>query len=429
MKKSVIIIALLGFIFSFTNIDARNFNKYHRNIDVEYFYGALEPFGEWIEIDYDEYAWRPYDSDYNWRPYSEGRWEWTRNGWYWVSYEPFGWATYHYGRWFYDDYYGWLWMPDNVWAPAWVEWRYNNNYIGWAPLPPYARFDRRRGIRFSISWNSHYTNWNFVTYNNFVSYNVNNYFINHNVQNVYNRTKYRTNYFADNNRIVNGGINRRFVENRLGRKLTTRRIDRTNNFSTYNNSRGVKTRRIVDYRPANREIESSRNNFSRKRIIKGRSSSTLNRDKIVINRNKTSQKRGSNKPRTFNKRKPRHNSNTKFGNTKNERKLEKRNNRKNYGNNRNYERQRTIENGRISRKHKIFREKPRMNRNSNKENNVTPKRKTTKIERKNNSRREVYKSRKRSSSNNEKGNVNSNTRSSNSERSRESKREIKKSRR
>jgi uncharacterized protein YraI len=34
------------------------------------------------------------------RPYTVGRWVFTdRYGWMWASSEPFGWATYHYGRW------------------------------------------------------------------------------------------------------------------------------------------------------------------------------------------------------------------------------------------------------------------------------------------------------------------------------------------
>ncbi len=32
--------------------------------------------------------------------------------------------------------YGWVWVPGNVWAPAWVSWRTANSYVGWAPLPP-----------------------------------------------------------------------------------------------------------------------------------------------------------------------------------------------------------------------------------------------------------------------------------------------------
>ena len=31
---------------------------------------------------------------------------------------------------------GWFWIPGDEWAPAWVDWRYSNDYVGWAPLPP-----------------------------------------------------------------------------------------------------------------------------------------------------------------------------------------------------------------------------------------------------------------------------------------------------
>ena len=256
---------------------------YGGSIDVNVFYGALEPYGEWIEVGYDDYVWRPYKADYNWRPYSEGRWEWTRHGWYWVSYEPFGWATFHYGRWYHDDYYGWVWMPDNVWAPAWVEWRYNDYYIGWSPLPPYARFHYDYGIRFSIKWHSNHVYWNFVRYNHFVSHRVYNHYVDrYYVKNIYRKTKYRTNYFRDNNRIVNGGISRRYVERKAGRKLTTRKISRTENYKEYN-SRDIKSRRgIVEYTPSERRINSS--TFDKKSVKKGRALKSLNNDKVVINR-------------------------------------------------------------------------------------------------------------------------------------------------
>jgi len=47
-------------------------------------------------------------------------------------------------RWF----YGWVWMPDDVWAPSWVEWRSNDYCIGWAPLTPYAIFDFSSGLHY-----------------------------------------------------------------------------------------------------------------------------------------------------------------------------------------------------------------------------------------------------------------------------------------
>ena len=57
-------------------------------------------------------------------------------GWYWDSREPYGWATYHYGRWALTADYGWVWVPGAEWGPAWVDWRYGGGYAGWAPMPP-----------------------------------------------------------------------------------------------------------------------------------------------------------------------------------------------------------------------------------------------------------------------------------------------------
>ena len=277
MKKLLIITSVLFAILAGT-VNAKT--MYKRNIDVNYFYGALQPYGEWIEVGYDDYVWRPYKSDYDWRPYGEGRWEWTRNGWYWDSYEPFGWATYHYGRWYFDDYYGWVWMPDDVWAPAWVEWRYNDNYIGWAPLPPYARFNHRSGIHFSITWNSGYSYWNFVRYNHFTSHSMHKHFVHHNhVKNVFHKTKYRTNYFDDNNRIVNGGVSRKFVERKIGKKFTTRKVSRTNNFNDYTSKNRRSRNEIIDYRPSDRDKSRS---FDKSKVSKGRNLESLKRDKVEI---------------------------------------------------------------------------------------------------------------------------------------------------
>jgi hypothetical protein len=65
-----------------------------------------------------------------------------------VSYEPWGWATYHYGRWAYDPHYGWLWVPGSVWAPSWVAWHQGNGWVGWAPLPPDAHWDVAVGLKY-----------------------------------------------------------------------------------------------------------------------------------------------------------------------------------------------------------------------------------------------------------------------------------------
>jgi hypothetical protein len=111
------------------------------DVSVNFFYDNLSG-GDWIEVGDYGYVWQPSvaASNTSWRPYSDGYWAYTDLGWTWVSYEDFGWATYHYGRWARLSDYGWCWVPgrdeDMEWGPAWVSWRTGGDYIGWAPLPP-----------------------------------------------------------------------------------------------------------------------------------------------------------------------------------------------------------------------------------------------------------------------------------------------------
>jgi hypothetical protein len=115
--------------------------------DYSMFYSRLEPHGEWRQTSNYGYVWQPREAhSLNWRPYTNGRWVYTDAGWTWISEEPFGWATYHYGRWTRLRGIGWVWIPGDEWAPAWVSWRTSNDYVGWAPLPPEARFERASGI-------------------------------------------------------------------------------------------------------------------------------------------------------------------------------------------------------------------------------------------------------------------------------------------
>ena len=108
-----------------------------QSIDVDYFYDALDAYGEWVWHPRFGYVWLPGNVRESWRPYTVGHWVYTDEyGWYWDSYEPFAWAVYHYGRWGYDPDYGWFWVPGDTWAPAWVNWRYSDNYTGWAPIGP-----------------------------------------------------------------------------------------------------------------------------------------------------------------------------------------------------------------------------------------------------------------------------------------------------
>ena len=107
---------------------------------VNDFYEPLARHGYWVEIPSYGRCWYPAYVEHDWRPYTEGYWLWTDDGWYWESTESWAWATYHYGRWTLDPYYGWVWVPDTVWGPAWVSWRGGGEYVGWAPLPPRCGF-------------------------------------------------------------------------------------------------------------------------------------------------------------------------------------------------------------------------------------------------------------------------------------------------
>jgi len=107
-------------------------------VSVDFFYDNLESDGNWVEMEDYGYCWQPSVAVSNplWRPYADGYWAYTDVGWTWVSYEDFGWATYHYGRWAHLHDRGWFWVPGREWGPAWVSWRTGGDYVGWAPLPP-----------------------------------------------------------------------------------------------------------------------------------------------------------------------------------------------------------------------------------------------------------------------------------------------------
>ena len=96
---------------------------------VDVFYNDLAPYGTW----YDDptYGWVFAPPSPSYVPYSNGHWAYTDYGYTWVSDDPFGWATDHYGRWVWAN--RWVWRPDTTWGPAWVQWRQGDGYVGWAP--------------------------------------------------------------------------------------------------------------------------------------------------------------------------------------------------------------------------------------------------------------------------------------------------------
>jgi hypothetical protein len=133
MKRVLLAVAILALA-----IPALRQAEARVDVSIDFFYDNLSDGGSWIEVGDYGYCWQPSVAAGNtsWRPYTDGYWAYTDQGWTWISYEDFGWATYHYGRWIRLRGRGWVWVPGREWGPAWVSWRTGGDYVGWAPLPP-----------------------------------------------------------------------------------------------------------------------------------------------------------------------------------------------------------------------------------------------------------------------------------------------------
>lgn len=191
-------------------------------VSFSVFYDALSPHGEWIHAGSGVYAWLPGGMASGWKPYYHGRWVWTDDGWFWDSDEPWAWAVYHYGRWYDDDEYGWVWVPGYDWSPAWVEWRYGGECMGWAPLGPYALFSMSWGIHYTRHWATPLSYWTFVDGRNFCRPGVHEFAYRTNENSRwFGRTRGAGSVVPDGNRIITRGPERNYVE-RVGNV----RIDR-----------------------------------------------------------------------------------------------------------------------------------------------------------------------------------------------------------
>lgn len=105
-------------------------------LTYQVFYDQLSPYGTWINYPDYGHVWNP-SLSVEFTPYlTGGHWVATTSGWTWASDYRWGWAPFHYGRWFYDYRFGWLWVPGYEWSPAWVTWGSMDGYYCWAPLMP-----------------------------------------------------------------------------------------------------------------------------------------------------------------------------------------------------------------------------------------------------------------------------------------------------
>ncbi len=137
--------------------------------ELRHYSDELDENGEWVNSPEYGWVWRPAVTDQEWRPYWRGRWAAYPGGMTWVSDEPWGYMTYHHGRWSWGAGLGWYWIPGVNYSPAWVAWRYNGGNCGWAPLNYYnAPCDWGYG-----AWHG-YGAWNVVSINQITVINVGN---------------------------------------------------------------------------------------------------------------------------------------------------------------------------------------------------------------------------------------------------------------
>jgi hypothetical protein len=194
---------------------------YGPGMDIGYVYNYLSPYGNWVNLNPYGYVWTPRHMGYQWRPYSDGHWVMTDDGWTWIPNEEWGSIPFHYGRWGYDDDFGWYWVPGTVWGPAWVSWRWSDQYAGWAPLPPGVEF--RVGMDFaSLSFNIPSRFWVFIQAPYFLDRDLYRYTLPYERNaTIINFTSIHNNIYYRNNRVINPGI-RVDVVQRVTRQQVTR---------------------------------------------------------------------------------------------------------------------------------------------------------------------------------------------------------------
>lgn len=175
-------------------------------VSFQVFYDELMPYGDWVKDGRYGYVWLPaVHNDFH--PYgTNGHWVMTNYGNTWVSDYDWGWATFHYGRWYFDNnYQSWAWIPDYDWGPAWVDWRTGGGYYGWAPMGP--------GFSVSVRVNIPSLYWIFVPQNRFAYHNVYNYYVPYARRvKIYNNTTIINNTVVYNNNRYYAGPSRREIQ-------------------------------------------------------------------------------------------------------------------------------------------------------------------------------------------------------------------------
>lgn len=122
---------------------------------LRYAAAPLYRYGSWVDIGGLD-VWRP-RVQRHWRPYHSGWWIYTTIGLTWVSTEPWGWVTYHYGAWDFAPGFGWVWYPGRSFSPGRVVWYWGPDYVGWAPAGPYSPY--MHSPYYAFPPYGHFTGW------------------------------------------------------------------------------------------------------------------------------------------------------------------------------------------------------------------------------------------------------------------------------
>jgi hypothetical protein len=213
---------LLGLLLLLTGT-TQNVMAQNEDISLQSFYDELSPYGQWIKDPQYGYVWRPDVDQEEFRPYyTNGRWAMTEYGNTWVSNYDWGWAPFHYGRWVYNRYNNWVWIPDTVWGPAWVSWRSGGGYYGWAPLGPSI------SIGINIGHGGYRIPdmcWNFIPYNNIYYNSYPRYYGNRNRIYIQN-TVIINNTYVRNNRTYYTGPRAEDIRRATNQRVTVYNVNR-----------------------------------------------------------------------------------------------------------------------------------------------------------------------------------------------------------
>lgn len=273
-------------------------------VSFSYFHDSLSPYGRWIDYEPYGWCWTPYNAYAGWRPYTNGYWAYTDFGWSWVSSEPYGWATYHYGRWVFDPYQGWVWVPDTVWAPSWVAWHQGPGWVGWAPLPPAAHWNVSVGFSYYDYDRIPSNSWCFVEdrhfghsgiYSHVVAASRNDWLLA--------RTHNATRYGNHDGWPVNDGLDVRAIESRAGKVKHLNVVDASSPFKGGERIRGnaveyyrpkIQEKNVRGLRPADRFVADRSSDRIRKNKVTDRGGRELafNDERAALEKNRENRRVG-----------------------------------------------------------------------------------------------------------------------------------------